>query len=280
MMRVANNHKRYNWKLFGVLYAAALFGVVCLIPYMLDMLLKMPDIARLLATFDKPRPGARGIPPLVTILILQFLQMAVMLMPAVGLGVLLANKIGCGAPLVENWLAGEKITARNWAVLRSSIATGAGVGLVLLLLLVFVFIPLVPPLRTILAADVALWKKFLAAFYGGITEEVLLRLFLFSLIAWLLGLIWRAPDRLPSVGAMWLANVLAAIIFGLAHLPSATMSGAPITPLLVFAVLTLNGIASLTFGYLYWKRGLEAAVIAHFFTDVVLYVFGTLVVRA
>ena len=280
MSRVANNHKRYNWKLFGVLYAAALFGVVCLIPYMLDMLLKLPDIARLLATFDNPRSGARGVPPLVTILILQFLQMAVILMPAVGLGVLLANKIGCGALLVESWLAGEKSTARNWAVLRSSIATGAGVGLVLLLLLVFVFIPLVPPLRAILAADAALWKKFLAAFYGGITEEVLLRLFLFSLVAWLLGLISRAPDRLPSAGAMWLANVLAAIVFGLAHLPSATMSGAPITPLLVFAVLTLNGIASLTFGYLYWKRGLEAAMIAHFVTDVVLYVFGTLLVRA
>lgn len=280
MIRVANNHKRYNWKLFGVLYAVALFGVVCLIPYMLDMLLKMPDIAQLLATFDKPRPDARGVPPLVTILIMQFLQTAAMLMPAVGLGVLLANKIGCGAPLVESWLAGEKITARNWAVLRSSIAMGAGVGLVLLLLLVFVYMPLIPPLRTILAADVALWKKFLAAFYGGITEEVLLRLFLFSLIAWLLGLVWRASDNLPSAGAMWTANVLAALIFGLAHLPSLLMSGAPLTPLLVFAVLTLNGIASLTFGYLYWKRGLEAAMMAHFSTDIVLYVFGSLVVRA
>jgi hypothetical protein len=280
MIRAANNNKRYNWKLFGVLYGAALFGVVCLIPYLLDTLMKLPDIARLLATFDKPRPDAPGVHPLVTILIMQFVQMAVILIPAVGLGVLFANKIGCGAPFIESWLAGEKTAARNWAVIRSSIAMGAGVGLVVLLLLVFVFMPLVPPLRTILAADVALWKRVLAAFYGGITEEVLLRLFLFSLIAWLLGLIRRAPDSPPSAGAMWSANVLAAIIFGLAHLPSSIMAGIPITPLLVFAVLTLNGIASLTFGYLYWKRGLEAAVIAHFFTDVVLYVFGTLVVRA
>jgi membrane protease YdiL (CAAX protease family) len=279
MTRVANNNKRYNWKLFGVLFGAALLGVVCLFPYLLDTLLKLPDIAQLLATFDKPRPDAPGVHPLVTILIMQFLQMAVLLIPAVGLGVLLANKIGCGAPLVESWLAGEKITARNWSVIRSSIAMGAGVGLVVLLLLVFVFMPLVPPLRTILAADIALWKRFLAAFYGGITEEVLLRLFLFSLIAWLLGLIRRAPDGPPGAGVMWSANVLAAIIFGLAHLPSSIMAGIPITPLLVFAVLTLNGIVSLTFGYLYWKRGLEAAMIAHFFTDVVLYVFGTLVVR-
>lgn len=280
MIRVANNNKRYNWKLFGVLYGAALFGVVCLIPYLLDALMKLPDIARLLAAFERPRPDAPGVHPLVTILIMQFLQMAVLLLPAAGLGVLLANKIGCGAPFVESWLAGEKIDARNWSVIRSAIATGAGVGLVVLLLLIFVFIPLVPSFRTILAGDVALWKKFLAAFYGGITEEVLLRLFLFSLIAWLLGLVWRAPDSLPSAGAMWLANILAAIIFGLAHLPSSIMAGVPLTPLLVVAVLTLNGIASLTFGYLYWKRGLEAAMIAHFFTDIVLYVFGSLVVRA
>ena len=145
----------------------------------------------------------------------------------------------------------------------------------LLLLLVFVFVPLVPPLRAILSSDVALWKKFLAAFYGVITEELLMRLFVFSLIAWLLKLIWRTPDGLPSAGAMWSANILAAVIFGLSHLPSAVMARLPITPNVIVAVLTLNGIAGLTFGYLYWKRGLEAAVVAHFSTDVVLHVFGT-----
>jgi membrane protease YdiL (CAAX protease family) len=47
-----------------------------------------------------------------------------------------------------------------------------------------------------------------------------------------------------------------------------------ITPEVVLLALALNGIAAVSFGYLYWKRGLEAAMIAHFCADFVLYVVG------
>jgi len=48
----------------------------------------------------------------------------------------------------------------------------------------------------------------------------------------------------------------------------------PLTPQLIAAVLFLNGIAALPFGYLYWSRGLEAAMLAHFSADLVLHVIG------
>ncbi len=48
----------------------------------------------------------------------------------------------------------------------------------------------------------------------------------------------------------------------------------PITLNVVVAALLLNSIASLAFTHLYWRRGLEAAMLAHFITDILLYVIG------
>jgi membrane protease YdiL (CAAX protease family) len=45
-----------------------------------------------------------------------------------------------------------------------------------------------------------------------------------------------------------------------------------ITPLVVIRAIILNGIAGVAFGWLYWKMGLESAMLSHFFTDVVLHV--------
>ena len=46
----------------------------------------------------------------------------------------------------------------------------------------------------------------------------------------------------------------------------------PLTPLVITRAILLNGIGGVVFGWLYWKRGLEAAMIAHFSADIVLHV--------
>jgi membrane protease YdiL (CAAX protease family) len=116
----------------------------------------------------------------------------------------------------------------------------------------------------------AAWKGFLASFYGGIVEEILLRLFLMSLLAWLSSFFLKTPEGRPSDSGFWLANILAAIVFGIAHLP-ATATILPLTPLVITRAIVLNGLAGVAFGYLYWKRGLESAMIAHFSADIVLH---------
>ena len=40
--------------------------------------------------------------------------------------------------------------------------------------------------------------------------------------------------------------------------------------------LLLNGVAGVAFGWLYWKRGLEMAMLAHFSADIVLHVIAPL----
>ncbi len=61
--------------------------------------------------------------------------------------------------------------------------------------------------------------------------------------------------------------------FGLGHLPNASMV-MHITPTVVVLALLLNGVAGISFGYLYRKSGLESAIVAHFCADFVIYVIG------
>jgi len=51
-----------------------------------------------------------------------------------------------------------------------------------------------------------------------------------------------------------------------------TASLTPITAMVVLRALVLNGIGGVVFGWLFWKRGLETAIIAHFSADLILHV--------
>lgn len=105
--------------------------------------------------------------------------------------------------------------------------------------------------------------------YGGIIEELLLRLFLMSLIAFILFKVFvRTQERgfIPS----WIfivSIILAAIIFGLGHLPATAQTIELSTPIIVRAII-LNGVGGIAFGYLYWKIGLSHAIYAHVLTHV------------
>ncbi|HKY55713.1 MAG TPA: CPBP family intramembrane glutamic endopeptidase, partial [Anaerolineales bacterium] len=120
-------------------------------------------------------------------------------------------------------------------------------------------------------AQPAAWKGFLASFYGGIAEEIQLRLLVMSFLAWLGRFVSKTQEGKPTNAVFWTANILAAVLFGLGHLPATAMI-IPLTPLVVTRAILLNGIGGVIFGWLYWKRGLESAMIAHFSTDIVLHV--------
>jgi membrane protease YdiL (CAAX protease family) len=185
----------------------------------------------------------------------------------VRLGLLLAGNIGRGVPLLERRLAGQRVGQPLRAMFQEAVFAGASMGVMALLLYVFVFRVPLPKLAAI--ARVALWKRVLLAYAAAIEEEMLFRLLLLSLLAWRLGKRWHRPDGLPSEGAGWLANLIAVAAFALAHVPTTSLTALAFTPHVMTA-----GMAGALFGYLYWKRGLEAAIIAHFSTDLMLLVVG------
>jgi membrane protease YdiL (CAAX protease family) len=98
--------------------------------------------------------------------------------------------------------------------------------------------------------------------YGGITEELLLRWGVMSLLAWAGWRLFQRGRAAPSSGVLWLAVVLAALLFAIAHLPAAmAMTDPPV--MLIVRVLVLNFSAGLVFGWLYWRHNLETAMMAH-----------------
>jgi hypothetical protein len=113
------------------------------------------------------------------------------------------------------------------------------------------------------------WRGFLASFYGGIVEEVECRLFLVAVLVWLLA---RCNRRVARPWMYVLAIVLAGLLFGAGHLPAAFAIGMAHTPVLVARIVLLNALVGLATGALFWKYGLEHAMLAHFCADLVLHV--------
>lgn len=101
-----------------------------------------------------------------------------------------------------------------------------------------------------------------AVLYGGVIEEVMLRLFNMSLVAFLLHkLFWRKQEQTP-VAALVAANILSALLFAAAHLP-ATQMMMGLTPMVIFRCFLLNGGIGLLLGWLFRKYGLRYSMIAH-----------------
>jgi Type II CAAX prenyl endopeptidase Rce1-like len=252
----------FSWSEFAVLFGAAVIGIACVMPYTLE----------LTADTMKRALERRHLPRWVLIL-LQGAQSAVLMGVATGLGLLIAHHIDLGAPLLESLLAGENVSAQAMAMIAPALLLGIASSVVLMILEITVFWPRLPKAMREELPIPALWKRLLASFYGGIDEEILLRLFLLSLLAWLISIAWHLPDGQPTNGALWLATIIAAVLFGLGHLPT-TAALVKLTPLLIVRAILLNGVVGVATGYLFWRYGLEAAMLAHFSADIVIHGVG------
>jgi len=99
--------------------------------------------------------------------------------------------------------------------------------------------------------------------YGGVIEEVLLRLFVMSLIAFGFWKIFFRREVKPPVGVIIAANIVAALLFAASHLPSTIQMFGEITPMILLRCFLLNGAAGVAFGFLYRKYGIQYAMLAH-----------------
>ena len=71
----------------------------------------------------------------------------------------------------------------------------------------------------------------------------------------------------------WMAIILSSFVFGFGHLPVVfNLIENPPNILLIY-ILFGNGLGGIVFGWLYWKKGLESAIIAHIVTHVVMLIF-------
>jgi len=254
-----------NWKVFFILLAAFAFGLFAITPYSLALQ------QNTLANLQLPMPLAVLIP-------IQLISQTLLFGIFIALGLFFANRIGLGLPILEAKLQGESVANKIRAILPISIISGIVASLLIIGLEVAVFQPaLLQQLGdkantlNLETSQPAAWKGFLASFYGGINEEILLRLIVMSFLAWLGKFISKTSDGKPTKAVFWGANILAAVLFGLGHLP-ATALLIPLTPLIILRAIVLNGFVGIVCGWLYQTRGLESAMISHFSADIVLHV--------
>lgn len=149
--------------------------------------------------------------------------------------------------------------------IRSELPVAFGMGILLgvLLLVAEWFAPTPMDGEAAVTVSTLIGSLPVRVLYGGITEELLLRWGVMSLLVVILWKVLARKTAQPSSGIVWVAIVLSAVLFGIAHLPSAaTTYGAITVDVLVF-VLLANGVAGIIFGWLYWRHSLEAAMIAH-----------------
>jgi len=99
--------------------------------------------------------------------------------------------------------------------------------------------------------------------YGGIIEELMLRLFMMSLIALIVWkLFFRKQQTVPGK-VLIISNIAAAMLFAAGHLPATYALLGGVTPLVLFRCFLLNGGFGLLFGRLYRKYGIQYAMLSH-----------------
>jgi membrane protease YdiL (CAAX protease family) len=248
-----NFKKIINWKLYFVLLGAGILSVIAVMPY----------------AFTLQADLIQSIPiPLPVLVLVSTLQSSIMIALALFFGLLLAGKLGLGLPFLEPYLSPERAKNDFKPTLYFSIIAGIIVGLAIVILdIIFT------KAGVSLGSDVLtpVWQGFLASFYGGITEEILLRLLVMTLIIWIFSKLSKSEEVIKNSALVWIAIIISAILFGLGHLP-ATAAITALTPLVIIRALVLNGIGAVVFGWLYWKKGLESAMIAHFTADIIIHV--------
>jgi hypothetical protein len=243
------------WQEFGILFVASLIGTAAVLPYGLRLLPK-----------DKPLRFSKPV-----LYLLSTLQGAVLFAIVVGLGLLAAHAIGLGAPYIEALLGGTAFPASTG--LLAGLVLGAIAGGVLLIG-DLCFLPYWPQSLRETSLRTTLLENFLASFYGGINEELLMRLFGLSALAWLLLFV---VHQMTIV--LWISNIVLTIVFGLGHLPALRNVTGTISRAMFLRSLLLNAPIGLLCGWLFWTYGIEAAITAHFSADIVYHVFGTVVLR-
>lgn len=240
-------------KLFAVLWLAGMAGVVSL----LGTDLPIPEDAELQLS-------------LWSIKLLSLIQPTLLLSVAAWIGTALAHKVRLSAPLAEAVASGTSVSKAIQPQLLSGMIGGL-VGGILLIAIEFFAKPLLPSDFVIQAEALSGNTSFLTRIlYGGITEELLLRWGLMTLFVWIGWRVFAKGQGEPSAIYFAVAIVLSAFLFGVGHLPLAFLLGTQITPLLITYVIVGNSVFGFIAGYLYWQKGLEAAMLAHMLVHVVI----------
>lgn len=228
-------------RLGASLWLLAMSGVVLMLSTMLPQLLT-----------KTPRQVSLGI-----VFAASFLQSGLVLALAVWAGLSLGKPLGLAAPVIEAVLTRTGVWRQFRRQCIPATVTGAGAGVLLLLA------PSVAPVEVLDAAHTVSIPIAAKVLYGAITEEVLIRWGLMTVMIWLPWRVWQRKSGAPKRSYVVSAVMLSAVLFGVGHLPAAMAMGIQLTTPVIAYIVIGNTLPGILFGVLYWRYGIEAAMVAH-----------------
>lgn len=160
------------WPTFWTLWGAGMIGVLGVMPQLLDII----------NTSIKSGKTNTSL-PLWVIILLALVQNGIILAIAVGVGFIASRRVGFQMPIID-YLLGQSESVNIRALLAPAVIWGLLAGTWGVVIESLVFVQRLPPkMQAMAAGQMPLWKRLLSGvLYGGITEEILMRLFLFSLV--------------------------------------------------------------------------------------------------
>ncbi len=169
------------------------------------------------------------------------------------LGLILSNATGL-------W---KKFIAKKNAFIAVIIISLAG-GLALSVFDRYVFGSMIEPVRQSYETKPTI-EYIIASFtYGGVCEEVMLRLFVMSLLSWIIAKIFFRKKETIPIGVFATANIISALLFAAGHIPATIQTFGYVNALILFRCFLMNGAFGIAFGWLYRKHGIHYAMLAHF----------------
>lgn len=251
----ANNYK-FSLQVFLILLLASFVASIAAIPYS-SALLYQDTLA----------------PPKYLMFKVVLFEFIVLTVPLLTIGLWLGSSVRLGTPHLRAMSLKVSGSFRRFqSSIFPSIVLGilCGIFICIINILFSSFLP--PELEEIKLPG--FFPALLASFSAAVIEEIWFRLGIMNCLLFLGSKLMRQSK--PHKTLVWSANFIAALGFAAMHLPLAVTLVERLTPFFLVDILGLNSVAGLVFGYLYWRYGLLAAMIAHFSTGLVIRVIPAL----
>lgn len=238
-----------NYKIGITLFILGVIGVLSLLTVSINL--------------DLPKEVQNTISP-TTLKLLILVNPAILLVVAILFGTTLYQKVDFSVPTIANLLHIEKSEITFIEQVKYGIGLGIITG-VLTTLMGIIFKSSIPKEFIEMGEKIKL-TSFARFTYGGFTEEILMRFGFMTLVVWI---VFKITKKLENQ-VYWIGIILATLLFAVGHLPAVyTAVQNPTFDLIIYIIIG-NSIAGVFFGWLYWKKGLEAAFIAHIFAHMVM----------
>ncbi|RHW76268.1 CPBP family intramembrane glutamic endopeptidase [Colwellia sp. RSH04] len=196
------------------------------------------------------------------------LQTGLMVVLMSWLGCKFANRVNLHAPIIEAVLNKKNFQHKLIKAIQPTLVGGVLGGL-LMVAFSFISMPYLP-VEFVKIGEQLNPSWYTRLLYGGITEEILIRWGMMSLLVWLMYKFIQKNNEEVSSKYFIIAIVITSMLFGIGHLPVINLLGAEMTVGLVSYIIIANSLFGFIAGWLFWKYGLESAIAAHMIAHIVM----------